>query len=97
LVGANGSWSADSAFAHAPGFDPGITTRKSGLSSTPRPPGSIDAIRKGSFTTFAGKNVILSHGIPHWRAAVIRVSRLTFADDNGLLPGSAKSRHPRKK
>jgi len=50
-------------------------TRKSGLSSTPQHPGSINAIRKGFFTTFAGKNVIpltwhstLSRGC-HSRAA----------------------------
>jgi hypothetical protein len=41
-----------------PASPPDITTRKSGLSSTPQPLGSINAIRKGLFTTFAGANVI---------------------------------------
>jgi hypothetical protein len=41
-------------------------------------------------TAGVGNVIPLTQGEPHRHAAVIRARRLTFADDNGLVPASAK-------
>src|SRR6266702_5997336 len=94
LVGANGSRSADNAFAHVPGFasrHDRHTPRKR-VFSAPRPVGSIAAA--AASPAYAGDITRRQCDPSHIaRRSVARLSYvfrdLTFADDNGLLPGAA--------